>query len=149
MQWSEFPPYRSVCEVYQTVKNVPGAPISSLVGSKGPRGSLPLERGAFLPLTSEYSFRIRAKITVVVVNTHTHTHTHTRAITNHSSARRSKFCQRVKVRRHIRNAIDRRFVAAVARDMRFYIARSFIRPRITHTDIRVYSLSESEADARA
>jgi hypothetical protein len=41
-----------------------------LGGSKGPRSSLPLEWGAFFPLTSEYSFRIGAKIAVVVVSIH-------------------------------------------------------------------------------
>lgn len=39
MQRSEFPPHRSLCEGYLTVKNVPGAPISS---SKGPQGALSL-----------------------------------------------------------------------------------------------------------
>lgn len=148
MQRSEFPPHRSVCQVHQTVKKRAWCANIELGGLEGLAGlSPPVERGAFLPLISEYSFRIGAKIAVAVVDTHTRA----RAIADRAQAlasrRRSKFRRRVKARKHIRNAIDRRrFVAAVARDMRFYIALVRSYDRVLRVAV---SLSERERSGRA
>jgi len=147
MQRSEFPPHRSACEGYLTVKNVSGASISS---SKGPQGALSLSLSPLFSLslsngarpfrfTGEYPFRIGTKNTTIVVDTLVQL----RGTSGYSGP--SKYHRGVEVRRRIKNSTGG-FVTAVARDTRFCIARVRLYDRTRAFALQPLADCENEKD---